>query len=313
MTFHFIRNHEFDFRVAEMCTSLEVSRSGYYAWKNERLSARSVADQAVKSAIQDVFTRSRGRYGYRPIFNHLKEDGIDCGRDRTLRLMRELGLKSSQASRFKPQATDSKHLFGYSPNLLKDREEPTNQDEVWVADTTYLRTEKGWRYLATVMDLGTRRIIGWSISSQNNCDLTCAALESAVGTRGKLRSEIIHHSDRGSTYASDRYQKLLTSLEMHPSMSAKGNCYDNAAMESFFGRFKTSTVQDRIFVDDPELRSIIFEYIEIFYNRFRKHSSLGYKSPVDFEENCAAPHGGQLSGSKPLPTTKTQIQIINGH
>lgn len=292
MKFKFIRDNESGFGIDEMCAALEVSRSGYYAWKEDRLSARRVADQAIKEAIKDVFEQSRGRYGYRPIYSHLQEDGFDCGRDRTLRLMRELDLKGSQTSRFKPLGTDSNHAFGYSPNLLKDREMPTTKDEVWVADTTYLRTKKGWQYLATVMDLGTRRIVGWSISGNNDSKLVCAALRAAVGVRGKLRTGIIHHSDRGSTYASDRYQNLLLSLSMLPSMSAKGNCYDNAAMESFFGRFKVSTVRGAVFAGESELRSTVFEYVEVFYNRFRKHSSLGYKSPADFEDNCAPPMGG---------------------
>lgn len=297
MKFEFIRSNEARFGVDEMCVALEVSRSGYYAWREGRLSARRVADQPVKEAIKDVFRQSRGRYGYRPIYSHLKEDGVDCGRDRTLRLMRELGLKGSQASRFKPLGTDSGHTFGYSSNLLKNRETPTRKDEVWVADTTYLRTEKGWRYLATVMDLGTRRIVGWSISSNNDTELVCAALRAAVGVRGKLRPGIIHHSDRGSTYASDQYQNLLSALGMLPSMSAKGNCYDNAAMESFFGRFKTSTVRGMTFAGESELRSTVFEYVEVFYNRFRKHSSLAYKSPVDFEENGAPPMGGNYQAT----------------
>lgn len=294
MKFEFIRNNESCFGIDEMCSALVVSRSSYYAWREGRPSARSLADQIAKKAIQALFEQSRGRYGYRPIHSHLKEDGIDCGRDRTLRLMRELGLKGSQVSRFKPVSTDSKHFFGYSPNLLKEKEMPQAKDEVWVADTTYLRTKAKWLYLATVMDLGTRRIVGWSISHKNDSELVCAALRAAVGVRGKLRPGMIHHSDRGSTYASDRYQNLLSSFAMLPSMSAKGNCYDNAAMESFFGRFKTSTVRGTIFADESELRSTVFEYIEIFYNRFRKHSSLGYISPVDFEENCAPPMGGNV-------------------
>lgn len=294
MKFEFIRDNELRFGIDEMCSALEVSRSGYYSWKEGRLSARSLADQVAKKAIKAVFGQSRGRYGYRPIHSHLKEDGVDCGRDRTLRLMRELGLKGAQASRFKPVGTDSDHSFGYSRNLLSQREMPQTKDEVWVADTTYLPTKEGWRYFATVMDLGTRRIIGWSISHKNDSELVCAALRAAVGVRGALRPGIIHHSDRGSTYASDRYQNLLSSFAMLPSMSAKGNCYDNAAMESFFGRFKTSTVRKTVFADESELRSTVFEYVEIFYNRFRKHSSLGYISPVDFEENCAPPMGGNV-------------------
>ncbi len=294
MKFEFIRDNESRFGIDEMCSALEVSRSGFYAWKEGRPSARALADRVAKEAIQTVFEQSRGRYGYRPIHSHLREGGIDCGRDRTLRLMRELGLKGSQASRFKPVGTDSGHSFGYSPNLLKQREMPQTKDEVWVADTTYLPTKEGWRYFATVMDLGTRRIVGWSISRKNDAELVCAALRAAAGVCGEVRPGIVHHSDRGSTYASDRYQNLLSSLDMLPSMSAKGNCYDNAAMESFFGRFKTSTVRGTVFADESELRKAVFGYVEIFYNRFRKHSSLGYISPVDFEENCAPPMGGNV-------------------
>ena len=220
--------------------------------------------------------------------------------------MSELGLKGDQSTRYRPVATDSKHLFGYSPNLLKELGQPTDLNQVWVADTTYLLTDAGWNYLATVMDLCSRRVIGWSISRKNDTALVCVALNNAVATRGHLRKGIIHHSDRGSTYASDPYQRLLEKHNLVPSMSAKGNCYDNAAMESFYGRYKSSSVRGAVFRDENSLRANVFEYIEIFYNRFRKHSSLGYKSPAQFEEKFA-PRGGQRGRSLLYPQLTNNI------
>lgn len=288
-----MRDHMPEFNLSEMCEALALSRSGYYRWVEAAKSARHESDLIVKTQIQAIYRKVKGAYGYRPIHEHLVDEGIACGRDRTLRLMRELGLQSQQGPRFKPCGTESKHLFGYSPNLLGELGKPEHRDQVWVTDTTYLLSKSGWRYLATVMDLCTRRIVGWSISEHNDTDLVCTALENAVLTRGGVRDGIMHHSDRGSTYASDRYQRLLTKLKMNPSMSRKGNCYDNAAMESFYGRYKTSSVRGHIFADDAELRANVFDYIEVFYNRFRKHSSLGYKSPMQAEEKFLPPMGGK--------------------
>ena len=275
-----------------MCQSLEVSRSGYYRWGQGIASARKEQDMIFKAQISQIHQQARGRYGYRPVHAHLREEGAGCGRDRTLRLMKELGLEARQQKRFKPFGTDSNHLFGYSANLLRELGNPGQCDQVWVADTTDRLSESGWRYLATVMDLCSRRILGWSVSKQNDTSLTCAALEAALMTRGDIHAGIIHHSDRGSTYASDRYQRLLTSLGMKPSMSAKGNCYDNAAMESFYGRYKTSSVRGHVFADEAQLRANVFEYIEVFYNRFRKHASLGYLSPIQAEKKLMPLTGG---------------------
>ena len=218
-----------------------------------------------------------------------------CGRDRVLRLMRSLDIAGEQPRSYQPQCTDSKHDFGYSPNLLKEQGPPQECDEVWVTDTTYLKIQGGWMYVATVMDLCSRRLLGWSVSPKNDTELVSQALENAWNTRGEVREGIIHHSDRGSTYASDRYQRQLKRLGMRPSMSARGNCYDNAAMESFYGRFKTSTIKDRVLRDETQVRAVVFEYIEVFYNRYRPHSSLGYESPVDFEERkiSSPPAGGE--------------------
>jgi transposase InsO family protein len=292
MQYTFIKNNLSIFSVEEMCECFGLSRSGYYDWSNRAASRRSIEDEKLKVAIKALHKKAKGRYGHRPIYGHLQDEQIGCGRDRTLRLMKQLGLAGIQSKGFKPQYTNSKHPFGYSPNLLKQLGKPERCDQIWVSDTTYLRTEDGWTYLATVMDLFSRRIVGWSVSSHNNSKLVCRALQAGVLTRGgHLPEGLILHSDRGSTYASDDYQRLLSSLKIAQSMSAKGNCYDNAAMESFYGKYKTSSVRDQAFVGEDQARSHAFEYIELFYNRFRKHSSLGYKSPVQFECEKNSPMG----------------------
>lgn len=296
MRFHFIESNKSSYPVGEMCESLEVSRSGYYAWQGRAPSERSLQDKGFKERIGELHKKSKRRYGYRPIYHHLKDEEVDCGRDRTLRLMNEMGIEGLQKKGFKPLGTDSRHSFGYSPNLLRELGHPERCDQVWVADTTYLRTEEGWSYLATVMDLFSRRIIGWSVSDHNDASLCCKALQAAMLTRGgQLPEGLIHHSDRGSTYASYDYQDMLESYDIRQSMSAKGNCYDNAAMESFFGRFKIASVGDITFADVEHARSAVFEYIETFYNRFRKHSSLGYKSPFQFEVESS--QGAALAAS----------------
>lgn len=292
MRFQFIKSHQSSFPVGEMCECLEVSRSVYYAWRGRGPSERSLEDEGLKERIGELHKQSKFRYGHRPIYHHLKDEKLDCGRDRTLRLMNELGIAGLQKKGFKPLGTDSRHDFGYSPNLLRELGYPGGCDEVWVADTTYLRTEEGWCYLATVMDLFSRRIVGWSVSKHNDATLCCQALQAAALTRGgKLPEGLIHHSDRGSTYASYDYQDMLESFGIRQSMSAKGNCYDNAAMESFFGRFKIAAVGEVVYAGVDHARSAAFEYIEVFYNRFRKHSSLGYKSPVEFEKQSPFTEG----------------------
>ena len=279
--------------MEELCECFGLSRSGYYDWQVREPSERSLEDAALKDRISALHKQARGRYGHRPIHGHLRDEQLDCGRDRTLRLMKELGIEGWLKKGFKPLGTNSKHDFGYSPNLLRSLGKPNACDQIWVADTTYLRVQHGWCYLATVMDLYSRRIIGWSVSSHNDSKLVCQALQCAVLTRGRVLPEgLIHHSDRGSTYASYDYEAMLRNFGIRQSMSAKGNCYDNAAQESFYGRYKTSTVGDQVFFDEATARSNAFEYIEVFYNRFRKHSSLGYKSPIQFEEKFAPPMGG---------------------
>ena len=293
MQYQFIEDTLSSFSIEEMCECFGLSRSGYYDWSKRSTSTRSIEDEMLKIRIKSLYKQAKGRYGHRPIHEHLRDEQAGCGRDRTLRLMKQSGIAGVQSTGFKPQSTDSNHQFGYSPNLLKQLGKPERCDQVWVSDTTYLRTGAGWTYLATVMDLCSRRIIGWSVSSHNDSKLVCRALQAAVLTRGgHFPSGLIHHSDRGSTYASYGCQRMLSSLRMEQSMSAKGNCYDNAAMESFYGRYKTSSVRGLVFANEDQARSNAFEYIELFYNRFRKHSSLGYKSPVQFENEKTPPMGG---------------------
>lgn len=303
MRYAFISEHKGVYPTKEMCEFLEVSRAGYNAWLKREPSRRSCDDERVKARIERISGRSKGRYGHRPIHSHLREEGVDCGRDRVLRLMNEMGLAGDQSPRYKPQGTDSNHEYGYSPNLLKVVDEQTGKlvrrrpvapDEIWVSDTTYLKIEGRWMYLATVMDLYSRRIVGWSISQRNDGALVRQALLAASYSRDDCRRGIILHSDRGSTYACSAYRALIRQLGMTQSMSAKGNCYDNAAMESFYGRFKTSSVRGEVFASEEELRTLVFEYIELFYNQYRKHSSLGYRSPADFEADFSPPPMGGI-------------------
>jgi putative transposase len=283
MKYHAIKAQAPAAEVDLWCEAVQVSRSAYYNWEQAPLRKRALQDAVIKNGILRIDEVAKGRYGYRAMHAHLGADEITCGRDRVLRLMRDLDLTVQPHKSFKPIGTNSKHALGYHPNLLKGLV-ITGCNQAWVSDTTYLATEGGFSYQATVMDLYNREIIGWSVGSRNDAELVCTALRNALDKRGGFHEGLIHHSDRGSTYASAAYQKVLSDYDLRPSMSAKGNCYDNAAMESFFGRFKVSTVKDRIFKDEAEVRDVVFEYIEVFYNRFRKHSALGYKAPIEFPQ-----------------------------
>ena len=282
MKYHGVKTQAPSHEIDLWCEALDVSRSAYYNWLNAPQRIRSLQDEVIKSGMLEINKVAKERYGYRAMHAHLKSEEIACGKDRVLRLMHDLRLVQGRGKAFKPIGTESYHRYGYQPNLLKLHGSPTACNQVWVVDTTYIRIEEGFVYQATVMDLYNREIIGWSVSSCNDTELVSNALQDALRKRGGFHSGLIHHSDRGSTYASYAYQKVLSDHGIRSSMSAKGNCYDNAAMESFFGRFKVSTVKDRIFKDEAEVRDAVFEYIEIFYNRFRKHAALGYRSPIEF-------------------------------
>lgn len=287
----FIEQYQGNYGVVELCECLGLSPSTYYRWNKSEPSQHKQDDEAFKCRILELHKQAKGRYGHRPIYYHLEEEHMACGRDRTLRLMKELGIEGIQKKAFKPMRGNQCHDFGYRPNLLKELGNPSACDQVWVADTTFIATEDGWMYLATVMDLYSRRILGWSLSWSNGADLVCQAFKNAVITRGTISKGILHHSDRGSTYSSRKYQLLLERHGIKQSMSAKGNCYDNAAMESFYGRYKSSTVRGQCFDNEGAVQKNVFDYIEVFYNRFRKHASLGYKNPIQFEQQTAPPMG----------------------
>ena len=305
MKYEFIETHKADYKITEICDCFDIKPSGYYAWKKREPSARSIADAAHAKRIKELHEASKEREGHRIIHDHLKDESIACGRDKTLRIMQQLGLAGIQKKTFKPQATDSNHTLGYSPNLLKAQGMPEACDQVWVCDTTYLMTDNGWHYLATVMDLFSRRIVGWEVSDRNDGDLVRAALYKAAQTRqGFLNEYLIVHSDRGSTYAGKKHRDLIEDLGLKQSMSALGNCYDNAAMESFYGRYKTSSVGKHVFADFEALRANVFEYIECYYNTYRKHSSLGYKTPMQIEEKNF-PLGGRELGDETLHSQHT--------
>jgi transposase InsO family protein len=300
MKYEFIKAHAGTYQVTEMCECYDVKPSGYYAWKARKPSQRSLDNLACSHRIKELHEASGEREGHRPIYSRLQDESVRCGRDKALAMMKDMGISGAQKKTFKPQGTDSNHKLGYSPNLLKERGAPTAPDQLWVCDTTYLMVDGAWHYLATVMDLSSRRLIGWEVSESNDAELVCDALYAAVCTRGGfIPKGLVLHSDRGSTYASDKHRQALKKFGIEQSMSAKGNCYDNAAMESFYGRYKTSSVGKVIFADLEALRANVFEYIECYYNRYRKHSSLGYKTPIQIEEKNF-PLGGRELGDATL-------------
>ena len=243
--------------------------------------AEQSADSLIDDAVGKSWKRSRGNYGSPRIVTDLNEQGIRCGRKRVMRSMKRMGLQGRCNRRRSPRKTDSVHNNRISANLLKHRAFPDKPRQVLVSDTTYVRTDQGWHYLATVMDLCTREILGWSFSNHNDQQLVCRALWKAADKLGPLIGEGIHHSDRGSTYTSDAYLQTLEELKLSSSMSAKGCCYDNAHMESFFGSLKTECAQLDEDNSPEETRLLLFDYIEGFYNTHRIHTALG-TSPRKF-------------------------------
>lgn len=288
MKYKFIKAHLNQYPVSVMCRVLAVARSGYYEWLKQPLSARKMADQLLVMHIRDIFAESRDTYGSCRIQPTLAEQGLRCGRKRVARLMRQDNLWPKTARPFKVVTTDSNHKLPVAPNRLKQRFTAEHADKIWLTDITYIPTAEGWLYLAVVLDLYSRRIVGWAMRDSLHRQLVIEALQMALTTRQPAPG-LVHHSDRGSQYASDDYQALLTKSEMVGSMSGKGNCYDNAPVESFFGTLKTELVFHRQYETWAEARLDIFEYIEIFYNRLRRHSALGFKSPVNFEARSLKP------------------------
>lgn len=282
MKYQFIADHDQTYPVTLMCRILGVARSGYYRWRKAPLGKRKMADMILSMHIKDIFKQSRDTYGSYRIHAELLDEGVRCGRERVARLARENNLEPKAVRRFKVMTTDSKHKLPVAPNVLDQNFTAERPNQIWLTDITYVSTTEGWLYLAAVMDLYSRRIVGWAMSDSLHRQLVIDALQMAVTTRQPLPG-LLHHSDRGSQYASEDYQTLLTQFQMIGSMSRKGNCYDNAPMESFFGTFKTELTFHCDYTTRNEARLDIFEYIEVFYNRYRRHSALGYKSPANYE------------------------------
>ena len=283
MKYQFMADHREEFEITVMCRVLAVSRSGYYAWRKRPTSPRKMADRALSQQIKQIHHQSRQTYGSPRIQAELAENGVNCGHKRIARLMRDEELFAKQSRKFKMSTTDSSHPYPTAPNLLDQDFTANRPNEKWLGDITYIPTAEGWLYLAVILDLYSRRIVGWTMSDSLERHLVIAALQMAVKMR-QPPPGLLHHSDRGSQYASDDYQALLTHYQMRCSMSRTGNCYDNAPMESFFGTLKTELVHHCHYQTKAEAKSDIFEYIEVFYNRFRRHSALAYQSPVNFEK-----------------------------
>ena len=274
-----------------MCTVLEISRSGFYAWLKREPSERNKSDARMLDLIREVHKTNRGVYGAPRVHKALKAGGVECGRNRTARLMREDGLRSKTKKKFKA-TTNSKHSHPVAPNLLGQDFKTQLPNAIWVSDITYIWTDEGWLYLATTMDLFSRGVVGWSMDSRMKSSLVVSALDMALKAR-KPMTGLIHHSDRGVQYAAKPFQKLLDSNGIVCSMSRKGNCYDNAVQESFYHSLKTELVHHEHYRTREEAKASIFEYIEGFYNRQRLHSTLGYKSPLQFElEHEGQQHAG---------------------
>ena len=270
------------YSVKKLCDIYNVSGSAYYNWTKggKKSEEAQKQDVVLREEIKEIHKKSRQTYGLPRIVTALKSLGYECGKHRARRLMREEGLTGVQKKRFKPYTTDSDHGFSVALNLLGDYGPVSHPNEVWVADITYIRIADGWVYLAAVLDLCSRKIVGWSMSSKIDTSLVLMALRRALKARG---APDMHHSDRGSQYASDDYQKELKAYGIKASMSRTGNPYDNATMESFFGTLKIEEVQGRTYRDAQEARDAVFSYIEAFYNTNRIHTSIGGQSPEQLE------------------------------
>ena len=282
MRFRFIREHADTFSIRRMCHVLSVSRSGYYAWLRRSESWRSRQNRRLLIDIKAVHRASRRTYGSPRVYEALRAQGILCSVNRVARLMRVKGIQAKRRRRFRPRTTDSTHVHPVAANLLDRQFRVDGADRVWMADITYIATQEGWLYLAVIIDLYSRFVVGWAMSARITSQLTIDALTMALQRR-RPGPALMHHSDRGSQYASGDYRIVLRKHKIISSMSRKGNCYDHAPVESFFGTLKTELVHHRRYWSRAEAKADIFDYLEIFYNRQRLHSSLGYKTPAAFE------------------------------
>jgi putative transposase len=280
--FSFIKEHRQRWPVAAICRVLKVSRSGFFAWLKRPASKRQRRRQELIEKIRAAHRENRELYGSPRVHRALLIDGELVSRNTVAKLMRQEKIRARNKRKFVPRTTDSHHEHPIADNLLDRQFRSSGPDRKWVADITYVPTEEGWLYLAGVLDCFSRKIVGWSMADHMETSLASDALQMALVHRGH-RKGLLHHSDRGVQYASEDYQRLLNSHGLTASMSGKGDCWDNAMMESFWATLKTELIHQSQYATRDQARAAIFEYIEVFYNRKRLHSSLGYVSPESFE------------------------------
>ena len=285
MRYAFIKDHRGTFEVQLMCDLLGVSKSGFYAWLGRDHEAKQARHRETVRRIEDIHKGSRGTYGSPRIFRVLKGLGMSISKATVERLMRESGIRAKTKRRFRA-TTNSKHSFPVAENLVARRFDRGSPNRVWCADITYLWTDEGWLYLAAVLDAHTRKVVGWAMDETMTQELVIAALDRAVAGQRPGKG-LLHHSDRGTQYAGFAFQERLRHHGIEPSMSRKGNCWDNAVAESFFRTLKVEHVYHERFRTRREAKSSVFEWIEVFYNRQRIHSGLGYISPECYERRSA--------------------------
>lgn len=282
MKFAFIATYRGIWPGGWVCEALGVSRAGFYAWRTRLSSARARADEALLAKVRASFLASDRTYGARRVWHDLLADGVSCGRHRIERLMRHQALRARPRRRRVPPDTGVRSTNAVAPNVLDRTFDASSANRTWVADFTYIWTAEGWLYVAAVVDLFSRRVVGWSMSATMTAQLVTDALVMAIWRRGKPDT-LLHHSDRGSQYTSEPFQRLLADHGVTCSMSRAGNVWDNAAMESFFSSLKTERTAAKMYRSRAQAKADVFDYIERFYTPTRRHSTLGYLSPMEFE------------------------------
>lgn len=284
MRFEFIDRYRSEFAVKKLCRNMSVSRGAYYKWRSRGVSPRESANEKLLVHIKAAFHENRDVYGSPRITHELRSQGFVCSENRVARLMRKNGIRACTKRKFKVTTTQSRHDLPVAPNLVNQCFQASSPNRLWTSDITYLWTREGWLYLAVILDVFSRQIVGWQCSSRLTKALVINALNAAIAQR-RPGSGLIFHSDRGSQYASAEFTQLLLDHKMLQSMSAKGNCYDNSITETFFKTLKTEQVYPKeLFETRLEAQHHLFDYIESFYNRKRRHSAIGYLAPVKYEQ-----------------------------
>ena len=282
MKFGFIAKHRSVWPVAWLCEALGVSRSGFHAWLHRGPSARTIVDEELTTKVRTSFIASARTYGARRVWRDVLADGASCGLHKIERLMRANALRARPRRRGLPKDEGERSNLSVAPNALDRQFSADQPNRKWIADFTYVWTAEGWLYVAAVIDLFSRRVVGWSMKAEMTAQLVTDALLMAIWRRGKPDA-LLHHSDRGSQYSSDQFQRLMADNGVVCSMSRSGNVWDNSAMESFFSSLKTERIGKKVYRTRDDARADVFDYIERFYNTVRRHSTIGYVSPVEFE------------------------------